>query len=161
LGPFGLGIIVVIVLYLQNVVALAYIGTDNQFVPKNDEFNSDDENVIEIEGESKQATKLAKIKAKKQRSTMNLVNAFCEAVLEDPQLWRLPTSNIFQKTVTAISASVLKMRFASTCRMSQACRTSSSRVRIKGNENEGNYLPSFFYKSNVVIVIRIALGFCL
>jgi hypothetical protein len=38
---------------------------------------------------------------------------------------------------------------------------SSSRVRIKGNENEGNYLPSFFYKSNVVIVIRIALGFCL
>jgi hypothetical protein len=128
LGPFGLGIIVVIVLYLQNVVALAYIGTDNQFVPKNDEFNSDDENVIEIEGESKQATKLAKIKAKKQRSTMNLVNAFCEAVLEDPQLWRLPTSDIFRKTVTAISASVLKMQFASTCRMSQAFRTSSSRV---------------------------------
>jgi hypothetical protein len=106
LGPFGLGIIVVIVLYLQNVVALAYIGTDNQFVPKNDEFNSDDENVLEIEGESKQATKLAKIKAKKQRSTMNLVNAFCEAVLEDPQLWRLPTSDIFRKTVTAISASM-------------------------------------------------------
>jgi len=144
LGCFGLGIIVVIVLYLQNVVALAYIGTDNQFVPKNDEFNSDDENVVEIEGESKQATKLAKIKAKKQRSTMNLVNAFCEAVLEDPQLWRLPTSDIFRKTVTAISASVLKMQFASTCRMSQACRTSSSRVRIKGNENEGNYLSSFF-----------------
>jgi hypothetical protein len=27
-------------------------------------------------------------------------------VLEDPQLWRLPTSDIFRKTVTAISASM-------------------------------------------------------
>ena len=104
LGLFGLDILVIILLYLQNVVALAYIGTDNQFIPENDEFNSDDENVVQIEGESKQAAKLAKMKAKEQRSTMNLVNAFCEAMLEDPKLWRLPTSDIFRKTVTAISA---------------------------------------------------------
>ena len=59
LGPFGLHILVIIVLYLQNVVALAYIGTDNQFIPENDEFNSDDENAVQIEGESKQAAKFA------------------------------------------------------------------------------------------------------
>jgi hypothetical protein len=35
---------------------------------------------------------------------MNLVNAFCEAMLEDPKLWRFPSCDNFRKTVTAIAA---------------------------------------------------------
>ena len=76
LGPFGLDILVIIVSYLLNVVALACIGTDNQFIPENDEFNSDDENAVQIEGESKQAAKFVKMEAKEQISAMNLLNEF-------------------------------------------------------------------------------------
>jgi hypothetical protein len=44
LGLYGLDALVIFSLYLHNfVVLLAYIGTDNQFIPENDEFNSDDE----------------------------------------------------------------------------------------------------------------------
>jgi Tfp pilus assembly protein PilO len=40
----GLDVLVIFLLYLHNfVVVLAYIGTDNQFIPENDEFKSDDE----------------------------------------------------------------------------------------------------------------------
>ena len=76
LGPFELDILDIFVLYLQNVVALAYIGTDNQFIPENDEFNSDDENAVQIEWESKQAAKFVKMEAKEQISAMNLLNEF-------------------------------------------------------------------------------------
>ncbi len=49
LGLFRLDVLVIFLLYLHNFVVLAYIGTDNQFIPKkNDEFNSDDENVVQI-----------------------------------------------------------------------------------------------------------------
>jgi hypothetical protein len=44
LGLYGLDVLVMFLLYLHNfVVLLAYIGTDNQFIPENDEFKSDDE----------------------------------------------------------------------------------------------------------------------
>ena len=78
LGLSGLDILVITLLYLQYVVALVYLGTDSQFIPENDELHSDDENVVWIEGGSKQAAKLAKVKAKEQRSVMKVVNAFCE-----------------------------------------------------------------------------------
>jgi hypothetical protein len=43
LGLYGLDVLVIFLLFLHNfVVILAYIGTDNQFIPKNDEFKSDD-----------------------------------------------------------------------------------------------------------------------
>jgi hypothetical protein len=44
LGLLGLDVLVIFLLYLHNfVVVLAYIGTDNHFIPENDEFKSDDE----------------------------------------------------------------------------------------------------------------------
>jgi hypothetical protein len=42
LGLYGLDVLVICLLYLHNfVVLLAYM--DNQFIPENDEFKSDDE----------------------------------------------------------------------------------------------------------------------
>lgn len=73
-------------------------------MPDNVDSYSEDKNVVVLKGVSKQAAKKARMTAKERQSCMKLVNAFCDAMLEDPQLWMLPTSDSFQTTVTAIAA---------------------------------------------------------